>query len=92
MGYPTSEKTEIIQLVEQSALSAHKTLEQLEAPRAPFCRWYNRYHTGGPEAGSSSWLWSRPSHYLVSWRCGSSAPKATLCPKPRLIGSSKRMI
>ena len=33
MRYPASEKIEIIRLVEQSALSARKTLERLGVPR-----------------------------------------------------------
>ena len=50
MRYPTSEKVEIIRIVEQSSLSARKTLAQIGVPRATFYRWYDQYHTGGPEA------------------------------------------
>jgi putative transposase len=50
MRYSASEKAEIIQLVEQSHLSAKRTLDNLGIPRATFYRWYDRYHTGGPEA------------------------------------------
>jgi len=50
MRYPASEKTEIIQLVEQSHLPAKRTLAKLGIPRAAFYRWYNRYRNGGPEA------------------------------------------
>jgi len=39
MRYPASEKAEIIKLVEQSHLSARKTLEQIGVPRATFYRW-----------------------------------------------------
>jgi putative transposase len=49
MRYPASEKAEIIQLVEQSALPVKRTLEKLGIPRATFYRWYDLYHTGGPE-------------------------------------------
>ena len=38
MRYPASEKLEIIRIVEQSHLSARKTLEQLDIPRRTFYR------------------------------------------------------
>ena len=60
MRYPASEKIEIIRLVEQSALSARKTLERLGVPRATFYRWYDQYRTDGPEALEDRP--SRPSH------------------------------
>ncbi len=41
MRYPTSEKLEIIRLVERSHLPARRTLEQLGIPRATFHRWYD---------------------------------------------------
>ena len=50
MRYPASEKVEIIRIVEQSHLSARRTLAQIGIPRATFCRWYDQYQTGGPEA------------------------------------------
>ena len=50
MRYPASEKIEIIRIVEQSSLSARRTLEQIGVPRATFYRWYDLYQTGGPEA------------------------------------------
>lgn len=50
MRYPASEKAEIIQLVEQSHLSAKRTLDKLGIPRATFYRWYDRYREGGVEA------------------------------------------
>jgi putative transposase len=50
MRYSASEKAEIIRLVEQSHLSAKRTLDKLGIPRATFYRWYDRYRTGGPEA------------------------------------------
>jgi putative transposase len=50
MKYPASEKREIIRLVEQSALPVRHTLGTLGIPRATFCRWYDRYSSGGPEA------------------------------------------
>ena len=50
MRYPASEKLEIIQLVEQSHLPVHRTLEKLGIPRPTFHRWYAAYQAGGPEA------------------------------------------
>ena len=50
MRYPASEKIEIIRSVEQSSLSARRTLEQIGVPRATFYRWYDQYQAGGPEA------------------------------------------
>ena len=64
MRYPASEKAEIIKIVEQSHLSARKTLEQLGVPRATFYRWYEQYQAGGPEAledwpSQPSRIWNR---------------------------------
>ena len=56
MRYPASEKLEIIRIVEQSHLSARRTLDKLGIPRTTFYRWYDRYQAGGPEA-----LEDRPS-------------------------------
>ena len=50
MRHPASEKTEIIQLVEQSHLPAKRTLDKLGISRATFYRWYDRYRAGGIEA------------------------------------------
>ena len=50
MRYPASEKLEIIQLVEQSALPVRRTLEKIGITRATFYRWYDLYQSGGPEA------------------------------------------
>jgi putative transposase len=62
MRYPASEKIEIIRIVEQSHLSARKTLEQIGVPRATFYRWYEQYQTGGPEG-----LEDRPSQPSRVW-------------------------
>ena len=62
MRYPASEKIEIIRIVEQSPLSARKTLDQIGVPRATFYRWYDQYQTGGPEA-----LEDRPSQASRIW-------------------------
>ena len=62
MRYPASEKVEIIRIVEQSSLSAGKTLQQIGVPRATFYRWYDQYQAGGPEA-----LEDRPSQPGRIW-------------------------
>ena len=62
MRYPASEKLEIIRIVEQSHLPARRTLEHLGIPRRTFCRWYDRYLVGGPEA-----LEDRPSAPSRVW-------------------------
>lgn len=64
MRYPPSEKLEIIRIVEQSSLSARRTLEQIGVPRATFYRWYDQYQAGGPEAledrpAAPSRVWNR---------------------------------
>ena len=56
MRLPASEKLEIIRLVEQSHLSARRTLEILGIKPSTFYRWYDRFRSGGPEA-----LADRPS-------------------------------
>ena len=50
MSYPSSEKLEIIRLVEQSHLPAKQTLDRLGIPRTTFYRWYGRYQSGGAAA------------------------------------------
>ena len=62
MRYPSSEKLEIIKIVEQSHLPAKKTLDQLGIARRTFYRWYDRYVEGGPEA-----LEDRPSRPNRVW-------------------------
>ena len=50
MRYPASEKLEIIRLVENSHLSARRTLQKLGIPRSTFNRWYDRFLAGGVDA------------------------------------------
>ena len=49
MRYSASEKLEIIRVVEQSHLSARRTLAKLGITRASFYRWDDRYQTGGSD-------------------------------------------
>ena len=44
-----AEKREIIHLVEHSALSVKKTLDELQVPRSTFYRWYKQYLEDGEE-------------------------------------------
>ena len=50
MRYPTSEKREIIRLVEHSHQGVRWTLDKLGIPKTTFYRWYDRYLAFG-EAG-----------------------------------------
>lgn len=64
MRYPASEKLEIIKLVEQSHMSARRTLDKLGIPRTTYYRWYDRYLEGGVEAledrsSAPSRVWNR---------------------------------
>ncbi|NQY62084.1 IS3 family transposase [Cognatishimia sp.] len=64
MRYAASEKLEIIRLVEESQLSARRTLAKLGIPRTTFYRWYDRYLLRG-EAGLADqspkpkYVWNR---------------------------------
>jgi len=60
----STEKLEIIQLVEQSHLSARQTLDKLGIPRPTFYRWYDRFQTHGVEGpedrtSAPSRVWNR---------------------------------
>jgi putative transposase len=64
MRYLATEKLEIIRLVEQSHLSAKRTLDQLGIPKTTFYRWYDRYLSDGPEGledgkGGNPRVWNR---------------------------------
>ena len=62
MRYAASEKLEIIRLVEESHLSARRTLAKLGIPRTTFYRWYYRYLQRG-EAGLADQS-PKPKHVL----------------------------
>ena len=68
MRYPASEKLEIIRLVEESHLSARRTLAKLGIPRTTFYRWYDRYVEGGFDAlADRQWDFanSAAGHFLL---------------------------
>ena len=50
MRYSSSEKAEIIQLVENSHLPLKRTLQQLNISRSTWYNWYDRYLEGGIDA------------------------------------------
>ena len=50
MRYSSSEKYEIIQLVQQSNLSVTRTLARLDIHKSTFYNWLGRYHDGGLDA------------------------------------------
>jgi putative transposase len=59
-----AEKREAIRLVEESDLSARRTLRELQLPRATFYRWYRRYREAGleglqPRAAGVRRYWNR---------------------------------
>ena len=43
MRYPTSEKLEIVRMVERSHLPVRWTLDKLGIPKTTFYRWYDPY-------------------------------------------------
>jgi transposase InsO family protein len=47
MRYNQAEKQEIIRLVEESTISARRTLQELGVPRSTFYDWYRKYREGG---------------------------------------------
>ena len=64
MGYPGSEKLEIIRIIEQPRLGVRRTLKMLWIFSTSFYRWYNRLQSGGPVAledrpSKSGHVWNR---------------------------------
>ena len=71
MRYPSTEKLEIIRLVEQSHLPVRRTLSKIGVARCTFYRWYEQYRTGGPEAladrpARPDRVWNRIPEYIRS--------------------------
>ena len=44
-----AEKSEIIHIVEHSALPVKRTLDELQVPRSTFYDWYKKYLEDGPD-------------------------------------------
>jgi len=64
MRYPTTEKLEIIRLVEQSHLPVRRTLAKLGISRPTFYRWYDLYRRFGERGledrrSGSGRVWNR---------------------------------
>jgi putative transposase len=64
MRRSAAEKREIIHLVEHSALSVKRALEELDVPRSSFYRWYQRYQADGvqglqPQPSQRRRFWNR---------------------------------
>lgn len=86
MRYPTSEKLEIIKLVEQSHLPVRRTLEKLGIARATFYHWYGLYRSGGPEAladrrSRPSRVWNRIPDPMREKIVGLALGEPTLSPR-----------
>jgi transposase InsO family protein len=54
MRYSQPEKMEIIQIVENSVISARRTLNELQVNRSSFYSWYDRYRKSGYEGLSNN--------------------------------------
>ncbi len=74
-----AEKREGIRLVEDSELSARRTLRELQIPPPTFYRWYRRYRADGlegltpqPSAARRHWNRMPPAIRHGRWACGVS--------------------
>ena len=64
MRFTSSEKMEIIKLIDGSTVSANKTLKELGIPKSTFYKWYKRYQLGGfdalaPSKRNQNRVWNR---------------------------------
>lgn len=65
MRFTQSEKMEIIKLVDESNISANRTLKELGIPSSTFYKWYKKYQCGGFDAlgpsqkGSQKRVWNK---------------------------------
>ena len=80
MRYTQAEKYEIIRTVEESQLSAKKTLKELDVPSSTFYNWYRRYVDHGYDGladrkPSPRQFWNRiPDHERTVQRYCAGAP------------------
>jgi putative transposase len=79
MRIGSSEKLEIIRIVEESELSARKTLVELGIPRSTFYNWYRRYLEYGPDG-----LLARESQSKRFWNKIPDEVKETVVEKAKL--------
>ena len=68
MRYPTSEKLEIIRLVERSHIGVRPTLAKLGIPKTTFYRRYDRYLAFGPGWFYLSTTLDDYSRYIIAWK------------------------
>src|SRR6187455_2414989 len=86
-----AEKREIIHLVEHSALSVKKTLDELQVPRSTFYRWYKQYL----EEGEAGLVDHRPNPHQIWNRIPQEVKQQVVVwniqtvPPGRLPGSSR---
>jgi transposase InsO family protein len=64
MRFTSSEKMEMIKLIDGSTVSANKTLKELGIPKSTFYKWYKRYELGGfdalaPSKRNGNRVWNR---------------------------------
>ena len=64
MRFTSSEKMEMIKLIDGSTVSANKTLKELGIPKSTFYKWYKRYELGGfdalaPSKRNQNRVWNR---------------------------------
>src|SRR5271169_1944693 len=85
MRYPSSEKLEIIRLVEQSHLPVRRTLATLGILPMTFYRWYALLQPGGPEA-----LEDKPSRPRRVGKHAVSTAEELLAGARRLVGFELR--
>ena len=68
MRYPTSEKLEIIRLVERSHIGVRPTLAKLGIPKTTFYRRYDRYLVFGRVWFYLSTILDDYSRYIIAWK------------------------
>ena len=68
MRYPTSEKLEIIRLVERSHIGVRPTLAKLGIPKTTFYRRYDRYLAFGRGWFYLSTILDDYSRYIIAWK------------------------
>jgi len=81
MRYPSSEKLEVIKLVECSHLPPKRILDKLGIPWRTFYRWYDRYLEHGKDG-----LVDRASHPGRVWNKIPDIIRSELLDNPHFMG------
>ena len=71
--YTASEKLAIIRLAEDSELSVHRTLDEINVSRSSFYRWYDAYERAGLDGLERKGLAEESGHGTHAWRTLSPA-------------------